>query len=125
MQMENINLTFLTILIRHKSLEKGMKECFSYYNPQLVAPPPNERMCRQISVAIAVISCPVTNMWLVILRFRSLLVVEHKGTAETSTSFSEKKETSRAGLMLTCFWWPFCTKAALEGNKEGKKHRDI
>lgn len=51
---------------------------------------------RETSVAIALMSGALANVWLVILRFRSLPVAEDKGNGETPTSFSEKKGVSGA-----------------------------
>lgn len=46
---------------------------------------------REAAVAIALMSGALANVWLVILRFRSLPVAEHKGNGETPASFSQKK----------------------------------
>lgn len=51
---------------------------------------------REAAVAIALMSGALANVWLVILRFRSLPVAEHKGNGETPASFSEKKGVSGA-----------------------------
>lgn len=51
---------------------------------------------QEAAVAIALMSGALTNVWLVILHFRSLPVAECRENGETPTSFSEKKGVSGA-----------------------------